>query len=174
MSSSSGGGRRAATTLRLATLACALLTTVVGTAGPVRASAPGGGTELENNLRGFDACLTFSASAMQTWWTYSPYFFASALMGGNNVQCNNSNMSASWVSTVASQGWDLIPYWYSYQAPSGCALGSFSNYMSSNTSTAYTQGANSAYTAEGTAKNLGVAAGSIIYDDMEAYSLSSS
>lgn len=117
--------------------------------------------------RGFDTSDTPSKSAMNTWWTYSPYFDVGVYLGGENYSGDNSNLTSSWVNTVTSppEGWNLIPIWVGLQAP--CT--GFAHRMSTNTTTARSQGVAGADSAVSAAKAVGINAGTIIYGDMEGY-----
>ena len=118
---------------------------------------------------GFDACTAPSAATMNTWWMSSPYFWAGVYIGGINRACSNPNLSASWVSTVAGQGWGLVPIWVGNQAP----CGGYAHPISNDQATAYRQGIDSAINAMNTAFGLGFGIGTVIYLDIESYSSSS-
>src|SRR5690606_8101911 len=90
--------------------------------------------------KGFDKCAAATASQMQSWKTNSPYKDANIYFGGSARACAQTNLTSSWVSTVFSQGWRLIPTWVGPQAP--CT--SYGNRFSYDTATARTQGLNEA------------------------------
>jgi hypothetical protein len=107
---------------------------------------------------------------MQNWWTGTPYWWANFYMGGLNWACRPlpSYVTSDWVQAVHDQGWYLVPTWVSYQAP--CASSSYGAQMSSDPTTAYNQGYNEAASAISVATGLGIASGTIIYDDIEDFS----
>lgn len=123
---------------------------------------------------GYDACQQPNTQGMQAWWNYpSPYYWANLYIGGLNWSCRPlpSYLNYNWISTIQTQGWDLLPTWVSYQAP--CADPRYGAQMSWTTGTAYNQGYNDAASAAQTAHNLSIAS-AVIYDDMEYFSGSSS
>lgn len=56
----------------------------------------------------FDTCTAPSLSAMKAWNTGS-YGAAAVYVGGKNRGCSQPNLTASWVKSVSSMGWRLIP-----------------------------------------------------------------
>lgn len=114
---------------------------------------------------GFDKCAAATVSQMSTWWTSSPYFDANIYIGGVLRACSQTNLTSSWVSSIFSQGWFLIPTWVGPQAP--CST--FSSKISTNTTTAFNQGVTEAASAISAANGLGLTT-SIVYYDMESYS----
>jgi hypothetical protein len=157
--------------LALATFVLALAASSTGGGSGALASPPGGTTFTIDNLQGFDTCAAPSSSTMSTWWSSSNYYYVGIYMGGVNRACSQPNLTASWVSTVAGQGWSFLPTWVSYQAyyPT-CNTHTYSGgYIDLNTSSAYNQGVNAAQASETAAINLGFAAGTIIYLDVEDY-----
>ena len=121
------------------------------------------------NREGFDRCAVPTVSQMQTWWTTSPYKAAGVYIGGENHSCKTQNISSSWITSILNQGWGIIPTWVGPQAPSvfGNCQTSCSK-MSTNASTAETQGVAEANKAADQAVAYGLS-GTIIYYDMEAY-----
>jgi hypothetical protein len=116
---------------------------------------------------GFDACSTPSSSQMAAWGA-SPYRALGVYIGGTNMACSQPNLSATWVSAQSAAGWHLIPIYVGLQAPSnscGCA--------SISASSAAAEGTSAAQDAVADAQAIGLGAGNPIYDDMEAYSRSS-
>ncbi|REF37223.1 glycoside hydrolase domain-containing protein [Thermasporomyces composti] len=113
---------------------------------------------------GFDACAAPSQSAMDAWLN-SPYRAVGVYIGGVSRACAQPNLTASWVSTQTSKGWHLIPIYVGLQAP--CT--NFRNRMSSDPATARSQGHQAGADAANLAAALGLAPGSVIYEDMEAY-----
>jgi xanthine/CO dehydrogenase XdhC/CoxF family maturation factor len=124
---------------------------------------------------GFDMCAVPTATQMQNQWSLSgnPYTATAIYVGGETMSCSQPNLTASWVTQVSSQGWDLIPLWVGPQAVQGCSIcqesgGTPCPGMSTNTATAGSQGAAEADSAVNAANALGVTH-SIIYYDLEAY-----
>jgi hypothetical protein len=128
-------------------------------AGKPAPSPPGTGVSF------FDACNTPSLSAMNTWWYQSPYQAVAIYIGGNSTACAQPNLSASWVTTVVNQGWNLVPIWVGPQAP--CT--GFSKRINSDPGTTWLQGVAEAVAASQAAQALGITNGPIYYD-MEGYS----
>lgn len=134
-------------------IACAFLAPAA-----VRADA------LNSNYQGFDSCSTPTTSQMLTWWDYSPYYTELVYLGGENACGSEGN--SSWFSTVTGQGWQLVPIWVGLQAP--CTSGFYT--MSSNTTTAYSQGENDAASAASQANAMGFGSSySTLVDDIEQY-----
>ena len=118
--------------------------------------------------RGFDICSTPSSAAMRAWGK-SPYRGIGVYLGGVNSACAQPNLTKAWVAAEAGAGWHLIPIYVGLQAPTvscGCAKISPRR--------AATEGTAAANDAVSRAGGLGIATGSPIYFDMEAYSRGSS
>ncbi|CAK7288044.1 glycoside hydrolase domain-containing protein [Streptomyces misionensis] len=114
--------------------------------------------------RAFDTCAAPSLSTMKAWHT-GFYGAAAVYVGGKNRGCAQPNLTASWVKSVSSLGWKLIPLYVGAQPP--CQSGANPEKMtSSNAATLGTQDANDAVAK---AAALGMKAGSPVYLDMEAY-----
>jgi hypothetical protein len=121
-------------------LVAAALAVVPGLTPTTSAHAVG---EYISQEKGFDACTLPSTSAMSTWWTSSPYWNYYLYIGGSEkANCGGATLSSSWITTVTSQGWNLVFIWVGPQMPSSCTSRSWSDTISLNTSTAYTQGKN--------------------------------
>ncbi|MFF5440645.1 glycoside hydrolase domain-containing protein [Streptomyces achromogenes] len=114
--------------------------------------------------RAFDTCTAPSLSAMKAWHT-GYYGAAAVYVGGKNRGCAQPNLTASWVKSVNSLGWKLIPIYVGAQPP--CQTGSSPEKLSA--ATAASLGAKDAADAVAKASALGMKAGSPIYLDMEAY-----
>jgi hypothetical protein len=112
---------------------------------------------------GFDACSAPSPAQMSA-WSASPFRAAGIYLGGTNMACSQTNLSAAWVSEESTAGWHLIPTYVGLQAPTnscGCA-GIVPGQASA-------QGAAAASDAMAQAQAIGIGAGNPIYFDMEAY-----
>ncbi|MEU6089216.1 glycoside hydrolase domain-containing protein [Streptomyces sp. NPDC047085] len=116
--------------------------------------------------RAFDTCTAPSLSTMKAWHT-GFYGAAAVYVGGKNRGCNQPNLTASWVKSVSSIGWKLVPIYVGAQPP--CQSGS--NPEKLTASTAASLGAADASDAVAKASALGMKAGSPIYLDMEAYDI---
>jgi photosystem II stability/assembly factor-like uncharacterized protein len=119
--------------------------------------------------QGFDRCEIPSLSQMQTWWNSSPYKTVNLYIGGSSRACANSVLTSNYLFQLYQQGWKFIPTWVGPQAP---CTGYFSR-MSSDASTAYSQGIDQANLAVDRLAELGLTGpqktGSVIYYDIEAY-----
>ncbi|MET7603111.1 glycoside hydrolase domain-containing protein [Streptomyces avermitilis] len=114
--------------------------------------------------RAFDTCAAPSLSAMKAWHT-GFYGAAAVYVGGKNRGCSQPNLTASWVKSVSTLGWKLIPLYVGAQPP--CQTGSSPEKITA--STAASLGATDAADAVAKASALGMKAGSPIYLDMESY-----
>ncbi len=146
--------------LILAVLAALLVATAGGSAATqqVRATVFTG--------YGFDACTAPSTNALQA-WSASPYRAVGIYLGGVNRACKDGNLSASWVATTVSTGWNLLPLYVGLQAP--CVSQSRLQRLSSTQATAVSQGRAAADDAAALAAKFGLPMGSPIYFDMEGY-----
>ncbi|MFF9087312.1 glycoside hydrolase domain-containing protein [Streptomyces sp. NPDC014991] len=116
--------------------------------------------------RAFDTCTAPSLSAMKAWHT-GFYGAAAVYVGGKNRGCAQPNLTASWVKSVDSLGWKLIPLYVGAQPP--CRSGADPEKLTA--STAASLGAKDAADAVAKASALGMKAGSAVYLDMEAYDI---
>jgi hypothetical protein len=147
-----------------AVLAVAILAlgTVVATANTSPATATP--QSYQTIGKGGDSCTAPSVSQMSAFFRNTPYLVWGIYIGGEDRACGQPNLTASWVSQVAAQGWALLPLWVGPQNP---CLNGF-DHFSTNTSTAYTQGQNEAKAAYQALVNLGMSGNSPIIYDMEA------
>ncbi len=116
----------------------------------------------------FDACAAPSTNAL-TAWAASPYRAVGIYIGGTNRACKQPNLTASWVQTTLSSGWNLLPLYVGLQAP--CVSQSGLAKVSTNVTSAATQGRAAADDAATQAANLGLSAGNPVWFDMEGYKL---
>lgn len=168
-----------------------------------RETGPGVGT-LQSNAEGFDMQIAPTTRQMWTWWLYSPYSDVGAYFGGCNVysqfvvdgqpnpdQCGttpsgtkqlssprpataNYNLNNDWITSVAEQGWSVMPLWVGPQATNAdgrpCYYHDNQTYPNGQYwgigSTA--SGKIEADSAIARAASLGVSNG-IVYYDMEPY-----
>jgi hypothetical protein len=119
--------------------------------------------------QGFDSCVPPSLSQMQDWWNNSPYHVWNLYIGGSNRGCKAANqaaITALFISQLYQQGWQFIPTWVGLQA----SCSSLNVYkMSSDPSTAHSQGIAEANAASDTVANLGFS-NTIVYFDLEYFS----
>jgi hypothetical protein len=114
---------------------------------------------------GFDTCSAPPASTMQTWYADSAYRAVGIYIGGRNRACVGGDLTSSWVSTVSAQGWGLIPVYVGLQAP--CVTEKGMALMRS--AQAFQEGAAEADDAATRAAVYGLAKGSPVYFDLEAF-----
>ncbi|GIF86218.1 glycoside hydrolase domain-containing protein [Catellatospora bangladeshensis] len=131
-------------------------------AAPLAAAGPQPGTYTG---KGFDTCTAPAQSAMNAWRNSSPYRAVGIYISGTSRSCAQPNLTATWVTNQTNNGWRLIPIELGYQAPCGTRTPK----MSSNTTTARSQGVTAANSAVSAAQALGIGAGSTIYNDIEHY-----
>jgi uncharacterized protein YraI len=112
--------------------------------------------------RAFETCTAPPLSAI-TAWNASPYRAVGVYIGGIDRTCAQPRLTASWVSTVAGQGWRLIPIYKGLQAPCGSAGHPI------DPAAARSEGRAAADDAVASASALGMLGGSAIYYDMEYY-----
>jgi glycoside hydrolase-like protein len=133
----------------------------------LRAAASAGGSVFTG--LGFDACTAPSSQAMSA-WKESPYRAVGVYIGGLNRGCSQPNLTSSWVSKQTEAGWFLIPTYVGLQAPTSAC----SSCAKINPAQATAQGNAAASDAVAQAAALGMGPGSPIYNDMEAYTQTSS
>jgi hypothetical protein len=112
-------------------------------------------------VNGFDTCTAPSAGAMKAW--KRRYSAIGVYIGGQNMACGYGNLSASWVKSVHSMGWSLLPVYVGLQAPCASVPGKI------NRRFAASQGKSAADTAVSDAANFGMRKRTPIYFDMESY-----
>ena len=115
----------------------------------------------------FDACNAPKPESLAAWLA-SPYRALGIYIGGANRACANTQLSPDWTASAVATGWSLIPLYVGLQAPcvGGKGLAKISPALASS------QGTAAADDAAVDAAAVGLAAGSPIYFDMEAYALS--
>jgi len=114
-------------------------------------------------VAGFDACTAPSLATMRVW--RRGYAAVGAYIGGVNSACAFGNLSAAWIRSVAAMGWGVLPTYVGPQAP--CWDGG--NGVRITPGKAAAQGNAAGAYAVSDAKQFGLALGSPIYYDMEAY-----
>jgi Domain of unknown function (DUF1906) len=128
------------------------------------ASRPSTAPEVFTGLA-FDTCTAPSAATMSAWRAHSPYGAAAVYVGGRNRGCAQPQLTASWVRTVTSAGWRLVPLYVGAQPP--CQTSS--NPERITASNASSLGATDGADAVAKAQALGMRVGSAVYLDMEAF-----
>jgi Domain of unknown function (DUF1906) len=136
-------------------------------AAPRRATSSAGGTIFTG--LGFDACAAPSSRSMAAWGS-SPYRAVGVYIGGINRACSQPNLTANWVAAQTEAGWHLIPTYVGLQAPTSVC----SDCAKLSASQATAQGVAAAEDAVEEAAAIGMGPGSPIYNDMEAYTQTSS
>jgi hypothetical protein len=113
-------------------------------------------------VNGFDTCAAPSLATMRAW--RGGYAAAGVYIGGANAACADGNLSASWVQAATAMGWGLLPTYVGPQAPCWGSSG-----VLIDPGSAVAQGTAAGLDAVSDAEDVGLAAGSPIYYDMEAY-----
>ncbi|MCZ4124570.1 DUF1906 domain-containing protein [Streptomyces sp. H39-S7] len=117
--------------------------------------------------RAFDTCTAPNPTTMAAWRKSSPYGAAAVYIGGKNRGCAQPQLTRSWVRTVHAAGWQLIPLYVGAQPP--CQTSRNPERISA--ANAASLGAANGADAVAKASALGMAPGSAIYLDMEAYDI---
>ena len=152
----------AATPTPAATPAATATSALTPTAFPSSTLAAGRRPHIPSSpLNGFDTCTAPSVNAMNAW--KKKYSAIGVYIGGENMACDYGNLSASWVQSVHSMGWSLLPLYVGLQAP----CNSFPSRI--NPHSPASQGKSAADTAVGDARSFGLWRGTPIYFDMESY-----
>jgi len=113
--------------------------------------------------KAFDTCTAPSSATMAAWKGTSPYGAAGIYIGGVSRGCTQANLTASWVQTQVTAGWKLLPLYVGLQA--SCTTKK--NRIDNTQAAALGQAA--ATDAAIQAAALGLAKGSTLIYDMEAY-----
>lgn len=110
---------------------------------------------------GFDACQAPTSAVMDQWLS-SLYRAIGIYLGGGDLGCpDQPNLSSGWVARQAGKGWHIFPLYVGRQAP--CSTEPF------RMTNATAQAQQDADDAAAKAHALGMASGSVIYQDMEWY-----
>ncbi|WP_327269899.1 DUF1906 domain-containing protein [Streptomyces sp. NBC_01218] len=115
----------------------------------------------------FDTCTAPSLAAMKAWKSDAFYGGAAVYIGGKNRGCAQPNLTSSWVKSVNSAGWKLIPLYVGAQPP--CQKSA--NPEKLTASTAASLGVKDGNDAVARAAALGMKAGSPVYLDIEPYTI---
>jgi len=113
-------------------------------------------------VSGFDACTAPTLATMRVW--RRQYAAVGVYIGGANSACAYGNLSAAWFRFAAAMGWGMLPTYVGPQAPCWGFSGALIN---PGKAAAEGQAAGAGAVAD--ARLFGLAEGSPIYYDMEAY-----
>jgi hypothetical protein len=127
---------------------------VLGTATPARASFG------ISQRWGVDACGINTTARASAFWNNTPYSNIGVYIGGISASCPMN--SASFMSALVAQGWQIMPLWVGPQA----SCSSFAHRMSSNATTAFEQGKTEAHSSYLRLQSLGMSVDNtpVIYD----------
>lgn len=127
---------------------------------------------------GFDQCLAPTQAAMDAWLTSSPFWAVGIYISGDSRGClSQPNLTPRWVSTQLANGWRLLPITLGPQASCTTRQKYRSQVRINPDSTrryaaARHQGAAEADKTVGVAARLGIAEGSTLWYDLEAFDIS--
>jgi hypothetical protein len=121
------------------------------------------------SVHGFDSCTTPSLATMQVW--RQQYAAVGVYIGGVNDACAYGNLSAAWINSAAGMGYGILPAYVGPQPPCWSWSGPGVRIVPSK---AAAEGVTAGHDAVSDARLFGLAAGSPLYYDMEAYGNSSS
>ncbi|WP_369779006.1 DUF1906 domain-containing protein [Streptomyces sp. R33] len=113
---------------------------------------------------GFDACTAPTQRAMDGWRSASPFGAVGIYIGGRARACAQPQLTAGWVRKQAEAGWHLMPLWVGPQPWRGSGTG-----LSTDPSEADQEGTEAAEGAVQAARALGLADGTVLYNDLEHY-----
>jgi hypothetical protein len=127
---------------------------------------------------GFDQCLAPTQQAMNAWLHHSPFLAVGIYISGRSRACRDQpNLTPAWISTQLARGWRLLPITLGPQASCSTRFPRYGDdpTISPRPGTAgrYGKARRQAW-AEATttvteAKRLGIAAGSTLWYDLEAF-----
>src|SRR5664280_1779370 len=138
-----------------------------GTGSAEALSGPSPGTYAGS---GFDACSAPASNVMTAWLGSSPYRAVGVYIGGVNRGCAQPLLTAPWVSSQQPAGWHLMPVYMGLQPYCTTSAKKY-RFTAANAATSGQAGASDAVAQ---AQALGLATGSTIYRDIEAYSTTDS
>jgi peptidoglycan hydrolase-like protein with peptidoglycan-binding domain len=142
-------------------------------ASPARADGPEAPGDFTGH--GFDTCIAPSQSVMDTWNLTSPFSAVGIYVSGNSRYCGDryqKNLTASWVSRNAANGWKFLPIHVGRQVP--CFKNNPKSRvqkkkMSTNVATARAQAVAEANETVAALIKYGFGPGSVSYLDIEWY-----
>ncbi|MFE7531134.1 DUF1906 domain-containing protein [Kitasatospora sp. NPDC057542] len=118
------------------------------------------------NGRAFDACTAPPLDTLRAWRGTSPYGAVGIYTSGSQRGCSQSRLTAEWVRQARELGWRFLPVHVGLQAP--CADLSHKP-KRIDPARAVEQGLEEAAEAAQALRSLGLAEGSPVYLDIEAY-----
>ncbi|MET9321294.1 DUF1906 domain-containing protein [Streptomyces sp. NPDC003038] len=113
---------------------------------------------------GFDACTAPAQRAMDTWRAESPFGAVGVYIGGRARACAQPQLTADWVRRQDEAGWHVMPIWVGPQPWRSATTG-----LSTDPAAAGQQGRSAAEGAVKAARSLGLAEGTVLYNDLEHY-----
>ncbi|MFE3790398.1 DUF1906 domain-containing protein [Streptomyces goshikiensis] len=113
---------------------------------------------------GFDTCTAPTQRAMDAWHGASPFGAVGVYIGGRARACAQPRLTANWVRRQIGAGWHLMPIWVGPQPWHNADTG-----LSTDPSEANEQGKEAAEGAAHAARSLGLAGGTLLYNDLENY-----
>lgn len=116
---------------------------------------------------GFDTCREPTQKALRAWWGRSPFKAVGVYIGGEGRGCSQPGLNASWVSATDRMGWRILPIFVGAQAP--CISDARSKKPRIDPGEAEAEGTSDGEDAVSDAGDLGIAPGSPITLDVEAY-----
>ncbi|CAM5703290.1 Rv2525c-like glycoside hydrolase-like domain-containing protein OS=Streptomyces glaucescens OX=1907 GN=SGLAU_31425 PE=4 SV=1 [Streptomyces glaucescens] len=138
-----------------------------GLAAQASMAAPAWQAQKTYTGRAFDACTAPSLTAMKAWKRDAYYGGVAVYIGGKNRGCAQPNLTKSWVKSVDTLGWRVIPLYVGAQPP--CQKSG--NKERFTAATAASVGVSNANDAIVKASALGMKAGSPVYLNMESYDI---
>jgi len=127
---------------------------------------------------GFDQCVAPTQTDMDAWLTSSPYWAVGIYISGDSRGCySQPNLTLAWISTQLDNGWRLLPLTVGPQAWCTNRDSYLEDVRISPDSTddyaeARQQGRDEAAKTVTAAQALGIAAGSTLWYDIEAFDIS--
>src|SRR6476659_8837737 len=126
---------------------------------------------------GFDQCTAPTQRSMDAWLNASPYWAVGIYLPGASRGClSQPNLTPAWVSTQLARGWRLLPITLGPQA--WCTTRErylhqvrINPSSSGSYATARQQGSAEASKTVAAAQKLGITAGSTLWYDIEAFSI---
>ncbi|MBO9521945.1 MAG: DUF1906 domain-containing protein [Nocardioidaceae bacterium] len=155
------------------------LAAVLGTVGLVvssTASTPNPPTPGPFAGYGFDQCEAPSQTAMNAWRRSSPFRAVGIYISGSLRYCQaQTNLTPTWVSTQIANGWQLLPIHLGAQASCTTRDRYQSNKISADATNDYakarSQASAEAVVAVTAARRLGLAPKSVLFYDLEGFSM---
>lgn len=129
---------------------------------------------------GFDQCLAPTQSAMDTWLRTSPFLAVGIYISGDSRACRDQpNLTPTWIRTQLRKGWRLMPITLGPQASCSDRFPRYGNDPTINPKPgrngkygkARKMGRLEAVDAVGAATKLGIAEGSTLWYDLEAFDI---